>query len=356
MSAIEQTLLQQMRIDKVEIANRQAMLGFSQEDADLLAWCRPMIKDGIGSLVGDFYERLTAVEDVALIVGDSDTLARMQRTMEKYVHDLFGGCYDSAYANNRLRVGLVHTRIGVTPQLYLVGVRHLEELLQNLIRERIADASMQVRLIESLSKLLYFDTAFVFDAYIRSLVAKVEHGKERLEKIALSLEDEIAERTSRLKALSHKDSLTGLNNRRALCEVLRRDLQEAEQSEGTLSLVYFDVDRLKEINDSSGHERGDELLVTVAQALRAVSRRADLQCRVGSNEFCVVLRGCDSEHAELFSKRFLAELKEKEPEIELSFGIAQSGPSRHGDPDTLLTRAGDFLHRAKKTPGSPIVR
>ena len=57
MKAIEQSLLEQMRIDKIEIARRQEMLGFSQKDADLLAWCKPLIKDGIGSLVADFYER-----------------------------------------------------------------------------------------------------------------------------------------------------------------------------------------------------------------------------------------------------------------------------------------------------------
>jgi diguanylate cyclase (GGDEF)-like protein len=356
MRAIQQTLLEQMRIDKIEIARRQEKLGFSQEDADLLAWCKPLIKDGIDSLVGDFYERLTAIEEVALIIGDSDTLTRMQRTMEKYVEDLFDGCYDSEYANNRLRIGLVHTRIGVAPQLYLAAVRHLEELLQSLIRERITDADMQVRVIDSLGKLLYFDMVLVFDAYVRSLVMQVEHGKEKLETFARSLENEIAERTSRSKALSHQDGLTGLSNRRALREVLRRDLLEAERNESTLCVVCFDVDHLKEINDSLGGERGDELLVAVADAIRAVSRQADVLCRVGSDEFCVVLRGCNSEQAEKYCDRLLAKLKEKEPEAGLSFGIAQSGPNRRDELDDLLSRAGDLLSRAKKTGGSHIVR
>jgi GGDEF domain-containing protein len=79
-------------------------------------------------------------------------------------------------------------------------------------------------------------------------------------------------------------------------------------------------------------------------------------CRVGSDEFCVVLRGCDSEQAEAYCRRLLAELLEKEPEAELSFGIAQSGPNHFDEPDALLSRAGDFLHRAKKTPGTQIVR
>jgi diguanylate cyclase (GGDEF)-like protein len=356
MRAIQQTLLEQMRIDKIEIARRQEMLGFSQTDADLLAWCKPLIKDGIDSLVSDLYERLTAIEEVALIVGDSDTLTRMHRTMERYVEDLFDGCYDSEYANNRLRIGLIHTRIGVAPQLYLTAVRHLEELLQSLIRERITDAAMQARVIDSLSKLLYFDMVFVFDAYVRSLVLQVEHGKEKLETFARSLENEIAEAASRAKALSHQDGLTGLNNRRALREILRRDLLEAERSESTLCVVCFDVDDLKEINDSIGCERGDELLVAVAHAIRAVSRQADVQCRVGSDEFCVVLRGCNSEQAEKYCDRLLAKLKEREPEAGLSFGIAQSGPNRRDELDDLLSRASDLLSRAKKKDGSHIVR
>ena len=356
MRAIEKTLLEQMRIDKIEIARRQEMLGFSQKDADLLAWCKPLIKDGIASLVADFYERMTAIEEVALIIGDSDTLTRMHRTMEKYVEDLLDGCYDSEYTNNRLRVGLIHTRIGVEPHLYLVGVRHLEKLLQGLIREKITDADMQDRVIDSLGKIFYFDMAFVFDAYIRALVMRVEHGKERLEALARSLENEISERTSRAKALSHQDGLTGLNNRRALCEVLGRDLLEAERSESTLSIACFNLDHLKEVNESIGRERGDELLVAVARALRAVSRRTDFLCRVGSDEFCVVLRGCDSEQAEKYCERLLGKLKEKEIEAELSFWIVQSGPNHRDEPDTLLSRAGDLLSRAKKTDGSSIVR
>jgi diguanylate cyclase (GGDEF)-like protein len=356
MRAIEQTLLEQMRINKIEIERRQQMLGFSQKDADLLAWCKPLIKDGVNSLVGDFYERLTEVEEVALIIGDSDTLTRMHRTMEKYLEELFDGCYDADYANNRLRIGLIHTRIGVTPQLYLVAVRHLEELLQSLIRERIADAEMQARLIDSLGKLFYFDMALVFDAYIRALVMQVEHGRERLETFARSLENEIAERASRSKALSHQDGLTGLSNRRALREVLRRDLREAERSEGTLSVMCFRVNHLKEISDSIGRERGDELLVAVADALRAVSRRADVLCRVGSDEFCVVLRGCNSEQAEKYCARLLAKLKEKEPEAELSFGIAQSGPNQRDEPDALFSRASELLSRATETDESSIVR
>ena len=131
---------------------------------------------------------------------------------------------------------------------------------------------------------------------------------------------------------------------------------EAERSESTLSVVCFEVDHLKEINDSIGHERGDELLVAVAHALRAVSRHADVLCRVGSDEFCVVLRGCDSEQAEKYCERLLAKLKEKESEAELSFGIAQSGPNHRDEPDALLSCAGDLLSRAKKTDGSHIVR
>jgi diguanylate cyclase (GGDEF)-like protein len=352
MRAIEQTLLEQMRIDKIEIARRLEMLGFCQKDADLLAWCKPLIKDGIDSLVSDFYEGMTAIDEVALLIGDSDTLTRVQRMMERYVEDLFDGCYDSEYANNRLRVGLVHTRIGVTPQLYLVAAKYLEERLWSLIRERITDADMQARIIESLGKLFYFDMALVFDAYIRALVMQVEHGKERLEAFARSLESEIAEKTIRSKALSHRDDLTGLNNRRALREVLRRDLLEAERGESTLSVVCFEVHHLQPVDDSVDREQSDGLLLAVAHALRAVSRRADVLCRVGGNEFCVVLRGCDSEQAERYCERLLASLKEKEPQAELSFGIAQSGPNQRGEPDALLSRASDLLSRTKRMGGS----
>ena len=70
----------------------------------------------------------------------------------------------------------------------------------------------------------------------------------------------------------------------------------------------------------------------------------------------MVLRGCVSEEAEKYCKRLLAKLKDKEPEAELSFGIAQSGPNHRDEPDALLSRAGDLLSLAKKAHDSQIVR
>ena len=119
MNQTEQTLLEQMRITDFEVEHRKILFSFSNADAQLLLSCKPTIEQNIDSVVTEFYRMQTSVAEIALLIGDADTLARLRSAQRKYILDLFGGLYDLEYVNNRLRIGLVHKRIGVEPKLYL---------------------------------------------------------------------------------------------------------------------------------------------------------------------------------------------------------------------------------------------
>lgn len=96
-----------------------------------------------------------------------------------------------------------------------------------------------------------------------------------------------------ISALSLKDELTGLHNRRAFMTMADQRLQLLERSGSLCLLIFADVDNLKAANDTMGHEAGDRLLVDAARALQAAFRRTDLVARIGGDEFVVLADGAN---------------------------------------------------------------
>ena len=246
MRRTDTTLLEQMQISDVEISNRMMLLGLNKDSLDLLSSHKSLIEDNIDIIVDEFYEKQTAIDEISLLIGDADTLMRLRNAQRKYVIDLFSGNYDTEYANNRLRIGMVHKRIGVEPKLYLSAVKTLKELIVNVLKKNIKKNDILDRTISALDNLFYFDTTLVFDTYIDSLVGEIESAKRKTEAYAKSLEEKVAERTKQLEEQARLDPLTGLYNQRAMQDVLRRELATSKRRGSNLSLVYIDVDNWKE--------------------------------------------------------------------------------------------------------------
>jgi len=347
MRLTDQTLLQQMRLTDLEIERRKDLLEFRESDIQLLLSCRPFIFSGVDTIVREFYEKQTAFEENALLIGDAETLQRLMNAQRQYVLDLFDGQYGVDYVNSRLRIGLVHKRIGVEPKLYLSAVRILKSVLERIIRARVADPNRTFEIMSALEKLMNFDTTLVFDTYIRGLLSELDLSRARVEEYAQSLELKVTARTAELEELARRDSLTGLYNRRAMMEFLWRDLRYMARHSKPLSLIYLDVDEFKHINDTHGHRRGDEILVAVARSMLSVIRDSDTACRHGGDEFCIVLPDCTIGDAEHTCERLQENLREMEPQAKLSFGIAQSGPEHFDDADTLIRRADERMYQSK---------
>jgi diguanylate cyclase (GGDEF)-like protein/PAS domain S-box-containing protein len=105
-----------------------------------------------------------------------------------------------------------------------------------------------------------------------------------------SFEAQLLENQQRLDHLAHHDQLTALPNRLFLAARLPGAIEEARRSGQMLAILFLDLDRFKHINDSRGHETGDELLKTVAQRLRSTVRSIDVVVRMGGDEFIVILK------------------------------------------------------------------
>jgi diguanylate cyclase (GGDEF)-like protein/PAS domain S-box-containing protein len=94
-----------------------------------------------------------------------------------------------------------------------------------------------------------------------------------------------------------RDPLTGLHNRRYLAEELEREFGRASREDYPVSLLMFDVDRFKDVNDTCGHAAGDSLLMAIAEELRSGTRRGDVVCRYGGDEFVVLLPNATTANA-----------------------------------------------------------
>ena len=180
MNKTDQSLIEQMRITDFEISSRKVLFSITPADEAALKGMQPHIVGRVNDLVDRFYEMQTASPEISLLIGDSDTLKRLRTAQGRYILDLFSGYYDVEYVNNRLRIGLVHKRIGVEPKLYLTAVQTLQGLLIEAIDHAVADEAERGRITAALQKLMMFDISLVFDTYIRSLILEIEISKEKI--------------------------------------------------------------------------------------------------------------------------------------------------------------------------------
>lgn len=110
-----------------------------------------------------------------------------------------------------------------------------------------------------------------------------------------ALNQKLMETYARLKYLAENDPMTGLSNRHFFEERLRAAILRAHRTEGNIGLLFLDIDNFKLINDSLGHDVGDQLLQQVANVLQSVIRQGDIVCRLGGDEFAIIVHDLDAE-------------------------------------------------------------
>jgi diguanylate cyclase (GGDEF)-like protein len=161
---------------------------------------------------------------------------------------------------------------------------------------------------------------------------------------------ENARRFREARRLADLDALTTLHNRRYFHETLVRECARAHRYDRQLALVVFDIDDFKAINDRIGHLAGDSVLAGAAERLRSVVRSADIACRVGGDEFAVILPESDLSDAEQLYRRvqfaFGARPIGPFDRLHLSAGIAQLRSD--DDATSFFERADEALYQAKE--------
>ncbi|MFW6079550.1 MAG: diguanylate cyclase, partial [Gemmatimonadota bacterium] len=118
-----------------------------------------------------------------------------------------------------------------------------------------------------------------------------------------ALQHELERKNERLERLSISDGLTGLFNHRHIQEVLHEEFERSKRTHEPLTVVMFDLDRFKEVNDTYGHQAGDRVLQTTAGILRDTAREIDKLGRYGGEEFLAVLPDTDMDDGAVFADR-----------------------------------------------------
>lgn len=171
--------------------------------------------------------------------------------------------------------------------------------------------------------------------------------------ILRDISDQVAYQ-NQLLDLAYRDSLTGLNNRKAFAEQLTSSLHRAQRQGTALALLYLDLDRFKEVNDRFGHDIGDALLIAIAERLRNTLRQPDRLYRLGGDEFTLLMPNASLEAAQKLAERLLAALASP---FELhgvgvdfvtpSIGIALY-PEHAREAETLIKAADSAMYQAKQ--------
>jgi diguanylate cyclase (GGDEF)-like protein len=173
---------------------------------------------------------------------------------------------------------------------------------------------------------------------------------------ALALDN--AEIRAMLEHQARTDSLTGLFNHSVFYERLLQSLQETSRTRAPLALLMLDIDDFKQVNDVHGHAVGDELLRFLAEALRAIVRPEDVICRLGGEEFAVVMDDCDGEDARRVAERVQSRLAGVDfpgiGQMTVSIGLAL-GPEHAMNPRELAACAEAAMMTAKAQGKNQVV-
>lgn len=167
----------------------------------------------------------------------------------------------------------------------------------------------------------------------------------------------VDEVTAILASRATRDPLTGLPNRAAFAEALETEVRSARRH-GPPALLLIDLDNFKTVNDTDGHLAGDAVLVGVAELLRAEVRGGDLACRIGGDEFAVLLPRTPQAQANKVARRLLAasrnaaDLTSASASVRLSVGVGWLPEPR--EPDELVALTDAAMYVAKAAGGDAI--
>ena len=168
-------------------------------------------------------------------------------------------------------------------------------------------------------------------------------------------ESELRDMRDTLQKMAHTDALTGLFNRRYFMQRLPEEFERVKRHNNMLSILVFDLDHFKLVNDTHGHDCGDSVLIAIGEVVSKVKRTSDVACRIGGEEFAMLLPETNQAGALQLAQRLCQEIEQfdyskytdKKVSITASVGVATVNQSSV-QPETILKSADRALYKAKR--------
>lgn len=325
-----------------KIRTRLALLRLNE--ADRLSANRlqdEVIIPNVESIISDFYVAFSHNEEFDLVQKGIEP-ETFKRVLTASLLTL-GMDYDTPkYFMDRLRVGLFYARLGSPLSLLTTSYCLMQQLLIDRIPARIRGNKAELMpLIQFILKILALDMSLNVEAYHIA-------GMEQLQASINTLRDEAIE----LEHRASIDGLTHLPNHAAILVMLQRLLNIPVEQRTPLCLIMADIDFFKKVNDTYGHQAGDEVLRQVAARICSAVRDFDKAGRYGGEEFLAILPNTDLDTAKNVAERIRCKVAENpiqfsDDEIRVTISLGISCLHETDEISTLIGRADAALYAAK---------
>jgi two-component system, cell cycle response regulator len=276
----------------------------------------------------------------------SDALKKLERdTFDLFLLDIMMPEMDGIELSGIIKQ---KREYALVPVIFLTAKTNEETILRafgNGAVDYIAKPFLPEELIHRVqAHLTLRDAQKKLEEYSRELQIQLQKAREA--------EAEIARANEALAALASTDPLTGLLNRRRGWEILEYEASRSIRNAGKTTILLFDIDHFKSINDSFGHDKGDTILINVAEKLTRTLRKQDSCIRWGGEEFLVIMPETGLDGGYVAAEKIREDMEHADwdlgnQSLTISIGVASQSPGE--DWNTTIQRADRALYEAKSS-------
>ncbi len=316
-----------------------------------------LLVENVGELSSDdkwLHGQIATLQEIIARPMDKRTIADAERNLRSAI-----------IKQGFLKQSLVDAKTTLK-SLMTTFIDHLGELTESTgeYHTKIAGYSKKVGSADNIAELSHIlndimhDTRIIQESAQRSHEELVNTRKQAhdAEERVRQLEQELEEASEKM----HEDQLTGALNRRGMDEAMDREIQRAERQKSPVSLALLDIDNFKQLNDTLGHQAGDQALVHLTNVIKEAVRPTDAVARYGGEEFLIIMPDTGLEEAMATITRLQRELTKKfflhdnnRLLITFSAGVALRGEEE--DPEEIIGRADKAMYHAKQTGKNRVV-
>ncbi|MFT5661934.1 MAG: diguanylate cyclase (GGDEF)-like protein, partial [Sulfurimonas sp.] len=197
----------------------------------------------------------------------------------------------------------------------LISVYHLKDIHDNnmsyfVLFHNLEDINIR-NIIQTKERLVVFVLLIFFLIIALYYYGYIKKYKQFIQNINTRLGEEVIDKTKELRHIANHDDLTGLPNRLLFLDRLKQSIKHAKRKKSTVTVLFLDLDRFKEVNDTYGHQTGDQLLKEIANRLLKSVREEDTISRLGGDEFTVVLEDVDESCTVKIAQKILTLMRKK---------------------------------------------